>query len=658
MPTSPMNPSSVVGGPPASAATGALSLRIEHTGDVVSLGPADYLAEGGQGRVFARGDTAFKVYHDASTLPPADKLAFLSRLQAPGLVAPGPRLLDAAGEAVGFCLPLVVGAHPLARAATHAFRQRHNLGTPQALRLVEQMRQTLVAVHRQGALVVDLNEMNLLLDDTLSAVHFIDLDAWQVPGHPATALLDSVRDRHAAVHGHNHPLAGALRFDTGTDWFAFAVTAFQFLIGVHPYKGAHPTLTGLDARMGADCSVFDLQVRRPPTARDPAELPDDVAAWFRAVFQDRFRGPPCPFDRHRGRTRRPVAALPSDAGELSVQRLYTVPEVPEADATLQAVVEGDVDRLALSPEAVWIEHRRALPRPPGAVALAWLGSARRPVAAWVQGGRLCVQDVDSQQRWACDFAARAVMQHEGVIYALGADTVVAVQGVGDAGGGVVTLRVVARVRPQASVLFEGVLLQRVPGARLATVFVAPGRALTVTLPDLADGEVIAAQAAGTVLVVVMRRGDRLDRHRYRLDPPGACRAFAAQRTAPSPTAIPALPILDDASASPPVGALDSPPDGRTSLDGSMRNTLPGGPPDAQVQTGVDFAEASVAVLPSGLAVIQTAPDALTLLPAAPRAPGERTVQAPTLTGLNGVLMLPGGALGARIGPHLARLRIR
>ena len=56
---------------------------------------------------------------------------------------------------------------------------------------------------------------------------------------------------------------------------------------------------------------------------------------------------------------------------------------------------------------------------------------------------------------------------------------------------------------------------------------------------------------------------------------GACCTFAAPRAAHPPTTISALPILDDASASPAEGALDSPPEGRTSLDGSMRDQLLG-----------------------------------------------------------------------------------
>ena len=55
--------------------------------------------------------------------------------------------------------------------------------------------------------------------------------------------------------------------------------------------------------------------------------------------------------------------------------------------------------------------------------------------------------------------------------------------------------------------------------------------------------------------------------------PGACCVFAGLRAAHAPTAIPALPILDGALASPAVGTFATLPDGRTSLDGSMRNKL-------------------------------------------------------------------------------------
>src|SRR5207248_7337064 len=106
-------------------------------------------------------------------------------------------------------------------------------------------------VHERGILIVDLNEMNFLLDASVEEILFIDVDSYQTPGFPATALMESIRDRHAA------------RFSQATDWFSFGIVSFQMFTGIHPYRGKHPTLTGLDARMERNVSVLNPEVAVP-----------------------------------------------------------------------------------------------------------------------------------------------------------------------------------------------------------------------------------------------------------------------------------------------------------------------------------------------------------------------------------------------------------
>jgi hypothetical protein len=67
---------------------------------------------------------------------------------------------------------------------------------------------------------------------------------------------------------------------------------------------------------------------------------------------------------------------------------------------------------------------------------------------------------------------------------------------------------------------------------------------------------------------------RIDRVASQVVALGACRGIAALRAAGPPTAISALLVLDDASASPAASASNSPPAERTSLDGSVPDKRP------------------------------------------------------------------------------------
>src|SRR5260370_27240623 len=192
----------------------------------------------------------------------------------------------------------VPDAHVLCQLFNRAFRERHGI-TPEAmLRLVRKMREGVKHVHEHGILIVDLHEMNFLLDRALQEVLFIDVDSYQTPGFPATALMDSIRDRHA-VH-----------FSRETDWFSFGIVSFQMLIGIHPYKGKHTTLDDLDARMRANISVLNPQVSLPKVCYPFSVIPPAYRDWYRAIFEEGKRVPP-PDDL------RPVILIAPTASPLS-----------------------------------------------------------------------------------------------------------------------------------------------------------------------------------------------------------------------------------------------------------------------------------------------------------------------------------------------------
>ena len=438
----------------------------------VTLSPADFVASGGQGTVHARGGVAYKIYSDVKHMPPMAKWAELRAVRDPRLVVPTGTLHDLKGAPVGICMPFIADATPLARLATGSFRRRHGIDDAQVVGTLDALRQAIVAAHAQGVHIVDLNPYNVLVTAGATDVVVIDADSWQTPSHPATAVLDAVRDRHSAT------------FDSGTDWFAFAVVAAWTLLGVHPYKGTHPTVKGLDARMTAHASVFDDAVRRPPSARDPADLPATVRGWLEAVLHRAERTAPPPFTMatHRLpslRTHAPVAV--------------TLTPVMQADAPIQACAEVGGVRWWITQAGVFRDGRQTMPRPAGQITLA--ASLTRVLIGAVGQAGLTIHDATTGDALRCTLAARGVTTVDDALVALTADALVALKPVGQA----VAPRIVARVRP-ATQLFDGVAIQPLPGGCEAIVPIGAGVA-RVRLP-VSLSRITSARAEGGVLRVI------------------------------------------------------------------------------------------------------------------------------------------------------------
>jgi hypothetical protein len=258
----------------------------DQSGKKLVLGAADHLATGGEGAVYAKGNTVFKVYLDKAKMQAArleDKVPLLQQLQHPGIAAPTGALRDAKGLFIGMTLPRVDG-DALCRLFTNTWRDAHNFGSDHTRKVVTAMRDVLMHAHTQKALVVDGNELNWLVSATHHPVA-IDVDSWQLPGFPATAIMPSIRD----------PLA--TQFTEGSDWFAWAIVTFQLWTGIHPYKGTHPDFgrAALAERMQARASVFDSRVKLPAAVRDFATIPLPLKAWYEGIFNGSDRSiPPNP----------------------------------------------------------------------------------------------------------------------------------------------------------------------------------------------------------------------------------------------------------------------------------------------------------------------------------------------------------------------------
>jgi hypothetical protein len=471
-------------------------------GGQVNLTQANFIAAGGEGQVFGHGDEAFKVYLKPERMIPEAKIAELAGIADESVVRPRRVLLDGKGNAVGYSMRRVADAHPLCQLFTRAFRDREGVDGATVLRIVQGMQRSMGAVHAAGVLVVDANEMNFLVAPDFGEVFFIDVDSYQTPHFPATALMEGVRDWSAGGH-----------WTVGSDWYSWGIVTFQLFVGIHPYKGKHPIVRGLPERMRGNLSVFNRAVSVPQMVPPFDVIPGAYRAWYKAMFEDGFRGVP-PADAQISTalgTARPVAS--ATAVTLTLLRVAHTGDI------LEYVAWGGEEAAIISRSTgrvVWVldgGRNREVPVEAGGH-LAHT-AAGVPLYAWLDRGDVHVRDLrQGGAEVALTLRGRALAITDGRVYVHSGESVVEIEFF-EAGGKLLGApRVVANVAPLATQLYPGVAMQSVLGAWYANLFPASGRSDQVRLADLDGARVVGARCEGPALIVAAERAGTVDRYVY------------------------------------------------------------------------------------------------------------------------------------------------
>lgn len=251
----------------------------------VTLTDSEYLAGGGEGEVYVKGDVAFKIYHDSSKMLHISKIHELQALSSiPEIIIPKEILYNTSGSEIGYIMKYVKDREFLCKLFTKGFRTKNNISEGDIANKVVTMQRILNEIHSKRIIVGDYNEMNFVLDSTLKTVFHIDTDSWQTPSFKCTAIMPTVQDLTVPM-GY---------FDENTDWYSWAVVVFQLYTGIHPYKGRHPDYQAKDfeRRVRNRVSVFNKDVEVPATAQDFTVIPKPHLDWFKEVFEKGHRGVP------------------------------------------------------------------------------------------------------------------------------------------------------------------------------------------------------------------------------------------------------------------------------------------------------------------------------------------------------------------------------
>ena len=472
---------------------------IEGKGEV-TLTDREYVTNGGEGAIYGKGSTAYKIYENPSKMIPKSKFDDLSRLDRKNILIPLRLIMDRkGGKVIGFTMEWIRNAVPLCKLFTTEYRDRSRFDQKKAVALVQRIQKDILFIHSKGCLLVDVNELNFIVDEKdPSAPYFIDVNSYQTPRHPATAIMASVRDYHAAI------------FTEMSDWFSFGILAFQLFVGIHPFKGRHPDFakTDLVGRMKANVSVFDPKVKTPSTTRGFATIPTEYRRWFEQIFVHGER-----------------LAPPAMAGAIGVAPVQV--KIVESDGNFAITVIGEYEGKVLNAQErnsdpfVTIEGKQYIGKQPlgdvlprDAVAIDHQESGGL-LFAWIDDGHLVVKEHDSGALLPDALLADSLMVVNDRLMIVRDDrfSEIVIHELGEKGNFRLSTGKRWDILPNASKAYDGILFQNVFGAPYITIPHCKGGKLLgmpIHCPELKSFRVIDARHRGGVVIVSGYRGEAIE----------------------------------------------------------------------------------------------------------------------------------------------------
>lgn len=466
-----------------------MNVVVQGTTNKIDLGQKEYVTQGGEGKIYVKGKTAYKIYLDPKKMIPESKMQELSLLTRPNIIRPDKVLLNTRQKPIGYTMRAVTNTYSLCELFPLAFRDREGLTIETVLDLIQIMQETIAEVHKAQCLIVDYNEVNFLAAKTLDDVYFIDVDAWGTPSFKPAAISPSVMDYSAT------------KFSTDSDWFSFGIVSFQLFIGIHPFKGRHPTIKfpkdkarELKERQLARMPVFHKDVKFPSKCWDFNVIPQAYKDWYKALFFDGKRMPP-----------------PSGAVEVIVVPVVTKQVFSDKDfeILMEQEYEGNIVsyislhnvRATNTTKSFYVNNRQvSTPCPPDA----YIGvtPTNQVISAHIDNGDLVLFNHNTGSSPTHILKAEQLMSFDGRILfkhgtRLNELTFVEM-------GKTVHARphLVANVMEQATKLYDGVVIQNVLGAFSASFFPSFGKHFRIQCPEFQGYQVIDAKYRNKVLIVI------------------------------------------------------------------------------------------------------------------------------------------------------------
>lgn len=466
--------------------------------NTVDLDNKNFLAQGGEGSVYVIGKTAYKIYNDPKKMLPVGKIQELSALTDKNIIKPENIILDNKNHEIGYTMRFVDDTYALCQLFTKAFRQRNNLSHDMMFKLIQSLQNLIKHIHEKKILVVDLNEMNFLASTDFKEIYAIDVDSYQTPNYKATAIMESIRDRHTKG------------FNEGSDWFSFAILAFQMFIGIHPYKGKHPSINNIDDRMMQNISVYHKDVDVPKVCYDFNIIPKNYENWFKAVLDNGKRLPP----PNEGDIVQLIQTIKKIVGSNN----FTIDETMDTTDDIINYVYSYGTELCITEKSVFLNGKDLKFKvEPGHIG--FTPKMNHAINAYKENNMLKLFDINSQKDIHINLEASDVMAYKDRIYVKSVTNIVEVM-FNEMGTTIMpSMKIVGTcLDTNASKLYPGVLVQNFIGSYFISLFPNTGECYQIPMKQLTGYRIIDAKFENNVLMVVgIKMGGKYDKMIFRFN---------------------------------------------------------------------------------------------------------------------------------------------
>ena len=451
-----------------------------------TLGNQDFLSSGGEGSVYAKAGLAYKIYADPSKMIPLKKIDELAVLNHPNIIRPLDVICNDKNKPIGYTMQYINDTFALCQLFTKSFRDREGLTTEQCFALVKRMQQGVQHVHDNKILLVDCNEMNFLVNKKFDEVYFIDVDSYQTPNFPATALMESVRDRHMKPG----------KFSQETDWFSWAIVTFQLFVGIHPYKGSHKSLKTLDDRMKKNISVFNSGVSCPKVVLPFDVIPKAYRDWYEAVFEKGLRS--CPPD-----SAVEVINVVTKITKIMGTNKFDIEELEDFSnfGSIINVIYHFGTRVVQTTEGVAIGKKKHLGVNPK-TKIGFTNQFNHVISAFANNGKIILANLSTGSRVTGDINGQSVMSYDGRLYIVSEGSVYEVNFVETPSNTLAALNLVANIMPKSSQVFDGVIVQNMLNAYYVSVFPTTGKHCQIRISEIEKHRIIEAKYDRQVLMII------------------------------------------------------------------------------------------------------------------------------------------------------------
>lgn len=449
----------------------------------ISFSQKEFLAAGGEGSVYVKGQTAYKIYTEQSKMIPVGKIQELSVLTHNSIIKPDQIIFDEHNSPAGYTMKYVGDNYVLCQLFTKLFRDKNNI-TPQiTLNLVRRLQEIIDFIHSKHVLVVDLNEMNFLVSKKFDDIFAIDVDSYQTKSFPATAIMENIRDRKIQNN----------KFTELSDWFSFAILAFNLWILIHPYRGKHPQIKSWQERMDKNVSVFDPKVSLPGICEPFSIIPEAYLNWFKAVFSGKRLPPP--------KDLQVITSIITTVKKVLGSNIFEIHEILEADSLITNMLFNQTKAYITQSGKSFVEKRPSANIPSNSE-LIFLPKCGSVIAGYIQNNKLKLINLSTNKDILCDVFASDIMSYDNRFYIKTSTSILEVKFIELGNNIMVSTKLVAQILELASKLYNGTCIQSLLGATYVSFFPKEDTHYQLHIKELNGYKIIDAKYEKKILMVV------------------------------------------------------------------------------------------------------------------------------------------------------------